>query len=106
MGRRKATSRDPEEWARATEEARRTREEAAAEVAGVIASQVEELIVSGDVMAGRAVLAQRISQLAVAERRGDPVVIRAALMEVAVAAGGWVASIDFVPPSEHASNGS
>lgn len=107
-GRRKATSRDPEEYARATEAARQTREEVAHEVAGVIAEQVEALIVEGDIMGGRALLASRLKALAVAERRGDSTVVRAALMDVAVASGVWVASIDFVPPSElhGSSNGS
>lgn len=99
MARPRATSRDPEEWARATEGARETRTLTAHEVAQTIAAQVEELIVEGDMMGGRALLAQRLRQLAQAERQGDLTVVRASLMDLAVAAGSWVASLDFTPPS-------
>jgi hypothetical protein len=94
-----ATSRDPEDWARATVRARATREEAAEEVAGVIADQVRELIVSGDLMGGKALVAKRLKQVVTAEQREDKDALRAAWMDLAVAAGACVAAIDFVPPS-------
>lgn len=100
-----ATSRDPEEWARATEHARMTREEAAGEVAGVIAVQVRELIVAGDLMGGKALVAQRLKQVVTAEQREDKSALRAAWMDLAVAAGACVAALDFVPPSAVARNG-
>lgn len=95
-----ATSRDPEEWARATKAARVQREAAAGEVADRIRKQVFELIVEGDLMGGRALVATRVRQIAEAERREDEEALRAAVMELAVAAGMWVAALDFVPPSE------
>lgn len=100
----RATSRDPEGWARATEKARATREQVAGEVALVIGEQVAELVVAGDIMGGRAMVADRIRKVAAAERRGDPSVLRSAWMELAVAAASCVASIDYVPPA--ALNGS
>lgn len=91
-----ATSRDPAEWGRATAAARATREQ----VARTIAVQIEELIVSGDIMGGRALLAQRVRALAEAERRGDQSVVRACVMDVAVAAGAWVARLDHRAPED------
>lgn len=102
---RGASSRDPQAWVRATSAARGTREGAAREVAGQIAEQVAALIVEGDIMGGRALLSTRVQQLVAAERRGDPVVVRAAVIEVAVAAGAWVAALDFEPPRELSANG-
>lgn len=95
----RATSRDPEEWARATEKARAIRELAAGEVALVIGEQVAELVVAGDIMGGRAMVADRIRKVAAAEQRGERDVLRAAWMELAVAAAACVASIDYVPPA-------
>lgn len=79
-----------------------TRADAAREVAGVIAAQVEELIVSGDIMGGRALVAARLRAVATAEVRGDDVALRAAWLELAVAAGACVAAIDFEPPARSA----
>jgi hypothetical protein len=93
-----ATSRDPEDFANATRVARKMREEVAREVAQCIAEQVEELIVAGDIMGGRALVAKRVQQVLDAERRGDREVLRAACMEGAVAFGAWVAALDYVPP--------
>lgn len=95
-----ATSRDPEEYARATKAARETRAAVAREVAGVIAKQVEELIIEGDIMGGRALVAQRIQQVLVAEKRGDPDVLRASVMDGAAAFGLWVAALDWRPPAQ------
>lgn len=95
-----ATSRDPEEWARATQAARDQRRASAGEVADRIREQVFELIVDGDMMGGRALVATRLRQVAEAERRGDKVALRAAVMELTIAGGAWVAAIDYVPPSE------
>jgi hypothetical protein len=100
VARPRATSRDPEEWARATEKARDVRAAAAREVAGTIAEQVEALIVDGDVMGGRAMFAARLAVVAAAERRGDPRVLRAAVIDAAAALGAWAAALDYVPPSE------
>lgn len=96
----RATSRDPEGYARATEAARETRRAAAAEVGALIARQVEELIVAGDIMGGRALVARRIRELLRAEQRGDRDALRAAVMELTVAGGAWVAALDYRPPSD------
>jgi hypothetical protein len=106
MGRMAATSRDPEEWARATEAARRTRQEVAEEVARTIGAQVAALIVEGDVMGGRSRLAGALRDVAAAERRGDPDALRAALMGGIEAMGSWVAALDYVPPELARANGS
>lgn len=95
-----ATSRDPDEYARRTEAARRQREKTAKEVAATVAEQIESLIVEGDVMGGRSVLVKRVRQVAAAEQTGDPDVLRAALMDGAVAFGQWIAAIDFKPPQD------
>jgi hypothetical protein len=100
VARPKATSRDPEEWARATEAARGTREAAAAEVAAHIADAVYDLIVAGDIMGGRALFAQRLAAIAVAERRQDRLALRAAVMDGAAGLGAWAAALDYRPPSE------
>lgn len=95
-----ATSRDPEDWAKATKKAREQREKAAGEVADRIREQVYELIVHGDLMGGRALVATRLRQIAEAERRGDKDALRAAVIELGVASGAWLAALDYVPPSE------
>lgn len=107
-----ATSREPEEWAAATEDARRTR-------AGV-AEQVRDLIVEGDRMGGRGEMALRLQRVIEAEGRieqargqqkqaeemGTPVqphrdaekegrsALRSAVMGLSVAAASWVAALD------------
>jgi len=112
VSRLSATSREPEEYATATQGARATREG--------VADQVRELIVEGDRMGGRAEVAQRIMRVVEAEQRiaeakgrqqqaaeeGMPQhkhqiaeregrsALRAAAMNLAVAAGAWVAALD------------
>lgn len=107
-----ATSREPEEWATATESARETRAR--------VADQLRELVIEGDQMGARAQLVERIRGCAEAERRiaeaqgrqqqaaeeGLPQhehrmaeregreTLRAALMNLAVTAASWVAAID------------
>lgn len=108
-----ATSREPEEWAAATETAR--------EVRAATAHQVEELIIAGDVMGSRGALTARLEKLLEAESREATAkrarrharlagisevaalraeqeaqaAVRAAVMDIAVAAGQWAAAIDF-----------
>jgi hypothetical protein len=108
----RSTSREPEEFALATQVARRTRER--------VADQVRELIVEGDRMGGRAEVAQRITRLIEAETRikqakarilqaaehGLPQqphrhdeaegrdALRSAVMSLAVACGAWCAGMD------------
>jgi hypothetical protein len=101
----RATSRDPEDWQRATEAARVQRTLTAHEVAGRIAEQVEANLIEGDAMGGRARLAVALRAIAVAEGRGDQVALRAALLDVSVAGAAWVAALDFKPPAAMASQG-
>lgn len=107
-----ATSREPEEFARATEVARETREQ--------VAAQVAALIIEGDQMGGRSAFGYRVRQVLEAEARiqtaeralvqarlsGQPEapsvraiaegkeVRRSAVMDVCVSAAQWVAAID------------
>lgn len=117
-GRLAATSREPEEWARATEAAR--------EVRAAVAGQVAELIVSGDKMGSRGELTLRLEKLLIAESRLETArrariharqsgvseaparraveegreTIRAAVMDIAVVAAQWVAALDYDPPTD------
>jgi hypothetical protein len=112
MARLSATTREPEEYASATEQARATREG--------VAQQVCALIVEGDRMGGRAETVLRIQRVVEAEQRiaeargrqqqakeeGLPVqrhveaekesrlALRSAVMGLSVAAGAWVAALD------------
>lgn len=96
----RATSRDREAYARATEEARRVRERVAGEVAVMIADQVRELVIEGDIMGGQALVVTRLRLVHAAQVRGDVVPLRAAWMDVCVAAAACVAALDYRPPSE------
>lgn len=89
-----ATSRDREEYARRTARAREELQRTAVEVSEVVARQVAELIVEGDVQGGRSLVAGRLREVASAELHGDEAVLRAAWLDLAVAAGACAASID------------
>lgn len=112
MAKLAATSREPEEWQRATAAARETRD--------VVAGQVAELIVAGDQMGSAATVNVRLEAVREAARRQTmartvlakaremslPVgpaaeaveearmVLRAAVMELTVAGAAWVAAMD------------
>lgn len=116
-----ATSREREEYASATQAARKTRER--------VADQVRELIVEGDRMGGRAEVASRIGYLLEAERRiaeaigrqrqaaenGMPQqphrhdeleareALRSAVMSLSVACGAWAAGMDHAGVASHVS---
>lgn len=96
----RATGRDREEYARATAEARAVREAVAVEIAARISTQVYELIVEGDIMGGRALVATRLQQLMRAEQSGDKATLRAAVIEGAVAHAAWAAALDYKAPSK------
>lgn len=107
-----ATSREPEEFARATARARETRE--------TVAGQIAALVVEADAMGGRGATAIRIQQVIEAERRmkqaaqqaakaremGLPTgpaveaghearaALRAAVMDLTVEGAKWVCSLD------------
>lgn len=96
-----ATGREPEEWARATELARETRARIGAEVYErivTVADQAAELIVAGDLMGSRDMVVARLQQVVVAERTQDAGGVRAAWMDVIVAAGACVAALDHKTP--------
>lgn len=80
--------------------ARRIRESVAREVADNIGRQVYELLVEGDAMGNRSRLAGAVGDVIKAEQLGDREVLRSALMLVPVAAAAWVATLDFVAPSD------
>lgn len=112
MSRLVSTSREPEEFAAATEDARRTRAR--------VADQFRELIVEADRMGGRGEVALRVQRLVEAERRileakgraeqaremGNAVevhreaeregrgALRSAVMDLGVACAAWVAALD------------
>jgi hypothetical protein len=72
--------REPQEWIKATEQARGAR--------AVVAAQLADLIIAEDITGGRELAAQRIREFAEAERTGDPMLTRAAAM---AAAGAFAA---------------
>jgi hypothetical protein len=82
----KTADREPEEWARGTEEA--------ADARTNVAEQFTELLADLDRPGSRAHTAARLTLVAEAERSGDPVALRAAVMELSVAAGSWVLALD------------
>lgn len=83
------TTRDIEEWAAATTEARERRSHAAAQLA--------ELVTSFDVQGNAALASARVRAVVNAERAGDPVLLRAAVMEAGAAFGAWAAELDATP---------
>lgn len=113
MAKLSATSREPEEYAKATLSARDTREK--------VADQLRELVIEGDRMGGRAEVALRVQGLVEAERkiaeakgrqqqaaenglaqqehveaeREGRSALRAAVMNLAVAAGSWASALDY-----------
>lgn len=80
------SSREPEAWIKATNEARGAR--------AVVAAQLADLLVGEDITGGRELLALRVKEFAVAERTGDPMLIRGAVMALAVAGGAYAVRLD------------
>lgn len=66
----------------------------AREARGHVAEQLGALIESSDLTGSHSFVAQRIGNYAAAIKEGDQLVIRSALMELGVAVGATVASID------------
>lgn len=85
------SSREPEEWIKATQAARGAR--------AVVGGQVADLLVAADVTGGRALLSQRLREAGEAERTGDLAVVRAAYMNCATAFAAMVVSIDLKQPN-------
>lgn len=81
---------EPEEYSLATKRARRIR----AEVAG----QISEHLTSADLTGSREYVAMRVRTYAQAVAAEDPLVVRAALMELATAAGAAICHIDMAGP--------
>lgn len=88
-------TRDRAEWAAGDARARAQREATAGEVAERVAAQARELLIEGDVMGGRDLFLGRLRTLLEAERSGDREALRAAVMDVSVAAASWAAALDF-----------
>lgn len=80
------STREPEEWIRATNAARQAR--------AVVAGQLADLLVASDITGGRPHLTQRVVQLGESYRTSDLTVIRAAVMELGVACGAYAVRID------------
>lgn len=86
------SNREPDEWITATEQAR----EARANVAG----QLADLLTGMDITGGREHVKSRVDQLREAEKSGDVMVVRAAIMECSVAFAAWAVRIDLRQPSD------
>lgn len=86
MARRTATPAEPAEWQEGTDAARAAR--------AVISQQFGELLLEQDMTGSRDHFALRLRELGTAERTRDILVVRAAVMEVCVSAGGWAAALD------------
>ncbi|HEX7088677.1 MAG TPA: hypothetical protein VF192_00980 [Longimicrobiales bacterium] len=82
----KRSSSEPKDWQDGTAKARAVRAN--------VAEQVAELIVERDMTGAEGLVATRIRQVADAQRRGDRVALRAAIMELSVSSAHWVAAID------------
>lgn len=84
--RTKPSPAEPAEWQEGTDAARAAR--------AIVAQQFGDLLLERDMTGGRQHFALRLRELGEAERTGDILVIRAAVMEVCVSAGGWAAALD------------
>lgn len=80
------SDREPQEWLRATEEARTKR--------SIVAGQLADLLVGAELTGGDQLVAQRMRQYAEARRHGDVVVMRAEALNTAVAWGVLVVRFD------------
>lgn len=60
----------------------------------VVAQHLEELLATADMTGSRAQIAQRMRTFFADETDGDPVVVRASAMQVAVAWAAYVAHLD------------
>lgn len=86
MSRKPGESNEPQAWKKGQAEARKAR--------AVVAGQLSAMIIERDATGDRSLLARRLRQLAEAERGGDGKVIRAAIMEIALAAAQWAVARD------------
>lgn len=80
------SAREPEEWQRATAGAREAR--------AVVAGQLADLLVAADATGGFEEVTRRVRELGDARRHGDPVIIRAAAMALALANAQLVVRMD------------
>jgi hypothetical protein len=89
------------DYARNDAAAREARQGVSVEALEVLGRDAAELLVAADAMGGRALVAERIREVAEAERRGDHGALRAAWMQVSVAALMVVAGMDYQEPREY-----
>lgn len=80
------SDREPQEWLKATEQARTMR--------SVVAGQLADLLVGAELTGGDQLIAQRMREYADARRHGDVMVMRASAMNSAVAWGALVVRFD------------
>lgn len=82
----KGESNEPKEWRRGAEAADRAR--------GNVADQLSELITERSMTGAEQLFARRLREFAQAQRQGDRVLARAALMEALISGALWVAAMD------------
>lgn len=80
---------EPQEWKDRSAQARDARAN--------VGQQLTDLLVEADITGSLAMIAKRVRELAQAEASGDMTVMRAASMELAVAAGVYAAGMDLEP---------
>lgn len=65
----------------------------------MVAVQLSEAIVSGDLTGSKDFAALHLRNVADAERRGDPLVVRAAVLETSHAFAAWAVQLDLATPA-------
>jgi hypothetical protein len=77
---------EPQEWKERSEDARKARLN--------VGQQFTDLLVEADITGSSQLIAKRVREMVEAEGSGDRTMMRAAAMELAVAAGVYAAGID------------
>lgn len=90
ISRAQMTVKNPAEWVEGSARATRARRR--------VAGQVKKLIEDGALTGSQDYVARRVSEYAAAIKSGDPSAQRAALMDLATAAGATAAAIDLQRP--------
>lgn len=88
---------DPEEWREGMRRAQAARK--------VVAKQVSDIIVTGELTGSRGYLAMRVREVAEAAEVDDPMLLRGSLVELAAAGGVWAAAVDLSAPLIKMMNG-
>lgn len=83
---KKRSSNEPQDWLAGQAAAREAR--------AAVGQQLAALLVERDMTGDKKLLVRRLRQLASVEAERDQATLRAAVMEVCVAAAAWVVSLD------------